>query len=515
MNRRYSKKNIKYNIYCGKFDNFSRKFGNYKKNTNSSEIAIGQLKRTVKGLQADRDLQMSLAGLMLFILFAIFVNFNGNISETAQNIFVWLGGLFLMAKISDIPFKHVKDKLKPYTDTKYNEHKIYEEIYNNELKSKLNKKNQELFEKMLDNLQIVREAIYKNIRIKNIESPSGEENPEMAYKEVIKYIDYIFILLNSNNHKVSNNDIKEIVNRLDLLLDTYKDTKEELKNKIMIPLLGNMVDDSNENLPISPIYLVGPPGTGKTRFVEELSKELNISIINITKDDFSSNRHMSFDEYLSKFDEKNINILGKIAYETYKKNEKNIIVFIDELDKMLQGSKRDRKEIERNLLMLIKPDLTSYVDRYLGIEIKLPNMLLITTGNKKLSDIDNALKPLESRFIEIQFNSINKATKWLIIYSYLETQLNKKGIQINDKIIEDVSEIYNNDNEPGIRQLIMNVDSYIQYYVRIPLFEGTSWNIKPPVFQDNDLDDTVFDDNDDNFNADDYVAEYLQTLSDD
>ena len=90
------------------------------------------------------------------------------------------------------------------------------------------------------------------------------------------------------------------------------------------------------------IYLYGPPGCGKTMFVEKILKNMNYDII---KYDAGDVRNKSIVEHITKHNMSDKNVLS-----LFKKNKK-IVIMMDELDGMNSGDKGGIN----TLIKLIRP----------------------------------------------------------------------------------------------------------------------------------------------------------------
>jgi adenylate kinase family enzyme len=223
------------------------------------------------------------------------------------------------------------------------------------------------------------------------------------------------------------------------------------------------------------IYLHGDPGTGKTYFVNNMAKILDLPIYEYTRTDCYCEEIGENEPFTTKY----ANIFTKLIY-TAKLNKKNgIILFIDELDTKLKND----SNLITFLLELINKGLFKYIERSINYEINIKNIVIICCGHIKIEDIkyetsidkNICLKALSSRFLTINFPNITIEYKKNIIKCYI----NNNYPFINyDKHSEEIDKIIENDNETGIRKLIVDIDYLINKYICDEVFIGTDWEQK-------------------------------------
>ena len=94
------------------------------------------------------------------------------------------------------------------------------------------------------------------------------------------------------------------------------------------------------------IYLYGPPGCGKTMFVEKILKKMNYDIIKYDAGDVSNK---SIVENITKHNMSDKNVLS-----LFQKKTKKLVIMMDELDGMNSGDKGGIN----TLIKLIRPKKT-------------------------------------------------------------------------------------------------------------------------------------------------------------
>lgn len=274
-----------------------------------------------------------------------------------------------------------------------------------------------------------------------------EESSEEYFKYKLFFDSIIQIPFNIyNNINISNNineyllESKKILNN-----NIYGHTKTK---EYVIQVIGQYITNPNNIGNI--LGLCGPPGTGKTTFVKNISHILQrpVEIINLSgSHDVSYLEGHGFTYQGSKY--------GKIIHTLIKHKSMNPIIFFDEVDKI---SKTDKGNELENLLINIV-DITqnyNYTDKYFQeITIDLSKILFVFSYN----DPESINPILKDRIYEIEVNGYSydekiKLTKDYLIPNILKNfSFKKNDIIISDNSIEYIIDNYSNENS-GVRELI-------------------------------------------------------------
>jgi len=258
------------------------------------------------------------------------------------------------------------------------------------------------------------------------------------------------------NVNVSQENVDDIITRLNNFLSSYdKELKNNIIKKILIPYTGNIWNGHTTYRPY-PLFLCGSPGTGKTKFVEELAVMLDSHLYKFN--DNNSKSTMCVD-YINEIE---YSVYIKAIYETRLNNKNNCIIFIDEFDKYFNNVSRNDLNISKYLTFFNNDDIIKIDD------IVLPkiNMLIIASGNKLLKDVSPFLEPLHDRFVIIPFPKLTRELKKHIVYT-------KFIIKDEDPII---NKMIDEDKNDGIRALLNNVSSHFEYTKMKNKFKNTSWS---------------------------------------
>ena len=274
-----------------------------------------------------------------------------------------------------------------------------------------------------------------------------EESSEDYFKYKLFFDSIIQIPFNIYNNINITNNINEYLLESQKLLNTniygHIKTKEYI-----IQVIGQYITNPNNIGNI--LGLCGPPGTGKTTFVKNISQILQrpVEIINLSgSHDVSYLEGHGFTYQGSKY--------GKIIHTLIKHKSMNPIIFFDEVDKI---SKTDKGNELENLLINIV-DITqnyNYSDKYFQeITIDLSKILFVFSYN----DPESINPILKDRIYEIQVNGYSYEEKIKLAKDYLIPNIlknfsfKKNDIIILDNSIEYIIDNYSNKNS-GVRELI-------------------------------------------------------------
>lgn len=415
--------------------------------------------------------------LFLVLAVSMFLNKKKTRGETFSAIFTFLGGPYLMSSLTEQPIESFKRSLVPFTPqfiVQDNNKKIfdYQKKYDN-LKKTFPESVHKKLEYILKQLNISRKLLLTD-------SSCDRRDEQECITKTLKFLDFLFFFFEKKeNDKI---DHKIMISKLDFIVNNYgKDVSRELRTKVFKPIIGSMlIEDSFKKLPINPVYLHGSHGVGKTRFVGQLAKILDIPIVhyenNEKKDEYNEKYSPKY-IYGREFDEKNLHPFTKLLYKMKTNKKKFGIFFIDELDKYFSDGDNT---LNIFLLKLLNPDKTSVEDPYLQMDVSTKNILFVCTGNKKLTEISKELASLESRFVKIRFPSIPDKLKLDIAIDNAKIFFDRN---LSDKEIQDIKKLVFSDRDEdtgkpreGVRQLVMDVQFYFRETQNKKIFEDTDWS---------------------------------------
>ena len=191
------------------------------------------------------------------------------------------------------------------------------------------------------------------------------------------------------------------------------------------------------------IYLYGPPGCGKTLFVEKILKNMNYDII---KYDAGDVRNKSIVDNITKHNMSDKNVLS-----LFQKKTKKLVIMMDELDGMNSGDKGGIN----TLIKLIRPKKTKKQKKEDSTMIPI-----VCIGS---CHVDKKIKEMIKICVSIKLelptnNQVNKIID--ILMPKLENNLKEKMITYIDgdlRKLKSTYDIYKNQESILKNQLIQNM----------------------------------------------------------
>lgn len=390
-----------------------------------------------------------LIGILTCSMIIEYSSYNDNKFVTmSKNIFHLIGGTFLTASLMNTPIVDFSKAIRPFLPNIFNKGNNLNKckIKYNYLKNNIPKDVQEAIERAIKNAELKFEQYNKH---------DDDEKSKGKFLEECSRIDYILTLFQKTEQKCLKLD--EIVDKIDKFLEN-REIKDELIQKVIIPYVYNMMNEEKHDL--SPIYLLGASGIGKTKFVNDLAKVLDVPLI---IGNMNNNRNQRYEDD-EKFSISYLDQYTRALYEsTTKHNSKTCILFLDEFDKKID-------KYNTNLLNSLNAGKSIY-DGELGIDVNIQNILLICAGNRRITAVHKHLQALENRFIIVKFPKMSENLKKEISMKHVMENIDITKVNINK-----LNELISNDKNHGVRQLLMELNIFIHNCLSKEMFKNTRWH---------------------------------------
>lgn len=243
------------------------------------------------------------------------------------------------------------------------------------------------------------------------------------------------------------------VEKLDKNFETsFSIVCSNLKRRLKEICLHHIIQNNTRNI----AYFYGSSGTGKTRCAREIAHCLDLPFGSIALANYSVSDLVgqggSHLPHPGKFAEIILN-----AKDKDNKSYTNMVLLIDEVDKILNAEHADNNGLLPFLLNFLDPDTKSYYSPYFEKNIWIKDMLIILGGNTPLKN-----DALRKRLVNVEFSGFEKDYKkeYLInqyipkLYSEteepyklsLEEHFSHKDKEIFLQLIEE-------DTDPGLRSI--------------------------------------------------------------
>lgn len=224
---------------------------------------------------------------------------------------------------------------------------------------------------------------------------------------------------------------------------------------------------------MQPVLLAGPPGVGKTAFVQALANIIGVQFKSVDMASMTSGFVIGGSSY--KWAEGSE---GLVLTALRTGQHANPIVLLDEIDKVGKNMQHDPLGPLYSLLEHVSSK--EFVDEAVGVSIDASNVVWVATAN----NIENIPKPILSRFMVVQVDKAKGGDARKVVKSVWTSIClqNKWGAKFNPVLSDGVVDLLA-DKEPREmkRQMLMACGRVAQMRppVKGELLELTVFDIKP------------------------------------
>jgi Lon-like ATP-dependent protease len=274
-------------------------------------------------------------------------------------------------------------------------------------------------------------------KLAHIEPAASEFNVTRNYLDWLTQIPW-------GQHSVENFDIKHAMNVLDEDHHGLKDVKDRILEFIAVGKLRGTVEGKI-------LFMVGPPGVGKTSIGKSIARALNRQYYRFSVGGMSDVAEIKGHRrtYVGALPGRMIQALKKCQTE-------NPLILIDEVDKLSRGYQGDPAAA---LLEMLDPEQNnSFLDHYLDVPVDLSKVLFVCTANMT----DTIPRPLLDRMETIELSGYVADEKMAIAEKYLAPAAKElSGLKDVDVLLEPdaIQELINKYcRESGVRNLKKQIE---------------------------------------------------------
>lgn len=227
-------------------------------------------------------------------------------------------------------------------------------------------------------------------------------------------------------------------------------------------------------------YFYGKPGTGKTFLAEGIGKALNLPVVRLNLEQAKGPARSAFTFKSDRFTFKkhlNLNLFTQALLNEGKGESipKNAIIFIDEVDKVLNdghgSSSHEQRSLSASLLKLIDPNSKRFVLHDLGVSIDISNYLFIFAGNDKINDVvgdeehNAGNSAFHNRMVNIEFEGFKREFKHDIAEQRFRKLADSYSLDVSDLHIEQVKNIVEFDTEELKHKNLRSLNRCLDFYI--------------------------------------------------
>ena len=297
---------------------------------------------------------------------------------------------------------------------------------------------------------------------------NGNHYPEYSGRLLKKFRDLVSIV--NKDLYIEQTRFHHIDEQVEALIAPYdKDFKTHVRT-FTRRILTNIINPGKEPKRVRPLFISGPPGIGKTRFVEKLSNIIGIACIKRTLTNLENNDLTGSDSYESDV-HKNGLIIDSLIEASRKTGVRDAVLFLDEIQAAFKAN--DEKSSEKQeflthwLLDNLNTDtLTTHAKAY-NIDINIDRLIIVIAGTEDFTHENIALK---SRIDMVELKPLSPESKRDIVKSEFSKRIKAAELSFDEKDEAVIGGILKCDKNPGVRVALAVIDEYIDNRKQKQLF---------------------------------------------
>ncbi len=337
--------------------------------------------------------------------------------------------------------------------------------------------------------------LQKYQRRKNDFTSSQQKHIEMRFHKIVNSKLFYEALLPEN--KAEKKQVENYLNNIDLLmsfpskvknLSSQKEQIERYLKNLLKPYSQEaqttLTDAVRKHIQASTdetgkhyikkhiLYIYGPPGTGKSYLAQGLAKVMGLNVLNL---DFKGSHYVEFFggnpfDFTSSHEASPL-----VQLFTQKQDgeslEKNSVLYVNEIDKILNYPGEDVKHVQSYLLDILDSDLREMEVKDLHIKMDVSRFFYILVGNENL-DTQRLGSSLADRMTKIRIDGYDVEGKIQILWDRFEPLMKSHGLKANEthrKMIQDAA-AYSHiiKQQTSLRPLLDFLESYLMW-IRDPI----------------------------------------------
>jgi hypothetical protein len=404
------------------------------------------------------------------------------ILTACSGVFMVMGGSFLTAEITKRPLLAFTNALSPYSEAIIEDPDSlkYKTLHTRYLKMK-----EYIGNDNIDHL----DYYFRHYKHWLYDSSDPSWKP-IVLRMIIQYLEFAFVVLEqpqiTTPRNVSKAEIETKAKALQEILDTYPEQKEAMSEFARNIGYYQMRGTGHES--IKALYLVGPPGVGKTTIIQAIC-DLYEAKLTILKGKSCVSYNNGTRQFWEALETHKASPLCQALYASHSVGKTGYkVLFFDEVDKFpLQsnggsGGLPTLQEVSQNLLELTDNDQTRIKDPYSGMHCPKNQVIVVIAVN---DCILKHIPALESRVDKINLGRVSKNTKVEIAGKKLILFSNRLKVEQEPELIDTVNNMATSNKKPGVREMVGDIKGLVHKLEQQSFYEGTSLGrSKKDIFED-------------------------------
>lgn len=261
-------------------------------------------------------------------------------------------------------------------------------------------------------------------------------------------------------------DEEQIFKNLEELLRLYpEDVRAPIQKIVDLHIMSSRSKKKGFSKNI--VYLWGPAGTGKSFLAKGLAKAMNLTLIELDmKPSFVQLFGLGLFELVTKNPTELSQFTRTLLNFGKKAPEKNSVMYLNEIDKVLNSPSDEASNKKTMFLDILDPDKDRIKLRDLPVQFDVSRFLYVLVGNEKIQS-NSRFSALDDRMTMIEFKGYDLEPKKEIALQYFDSLVEQIKITVGEKDRSLINELmaysHNVKKQVSLRTPFKVIEIYINW----------------------------------------------------